>query len=319
VYAHLSPYPALVNKALACRDISLEHSEVSPREALVDVSAPPGWHVTQTETGCRVTAPPDLAPGRYTLGARIDGEAVQTVHRIAYDHVAPTACCVPAVVQVLACDVSLPEARIGYIGGGNDRVDTWLAAMGLRVRTLSDAELFSEVALAEVDAIVIGIFAMRFRRSVVQAMPSLHRWIHRGGTMVTLYHRPWDNWDPETVPPARLEIGQPSLRWRVTDETASVTHLAQHPILSTPNRIGPADWEGWHKERGLYFAKQWDTAYTPLLSMADPGQAPLTGALLVADLGKGRHIHTSLLLHHQMERLVPGAFRLMANFVSPRA
>ncbi len=52
--------------------------------------------------------------------------------------------------------------------------------------------------------------------------------------------------------------------------------------------------------------------------MADPGEAPLQGALLSGDIGKGRHVHTSLILHHQMEMLVPGAFRLMANLVTPR-
>ena len=149
-------------------------------------------------------------------------------------------------------------------------------------------------------------------------MPRLHRWTEAGGTLVTLYHRPWDNWDPDRIPPRRLEIGQPSLRWRVTDETAEVRHIAEHPVLTTPNRIGPDDWDGWVKERGLYFAKSWDDAYVPLLEMADPDEAPHRGALLVADVGKGRHVHTSLILHTQMENLVPGAFRLMANLIAPR-
>jgi hypothetical protein len=115
-----------------------------------------------------------------------------------------------------------------------------------------------------------------------------------------------------------LEIGQPSLRWRVTNEAAEVTHLAEHALLSQPNDIGTAEWQGWQKERGLYFAKSWDAAYTPLLEMADPDEAPLQGALLVADIGKGRHTHCALILHHQMAKGVPGAFRLMANLVAPR-
>jgi hypothetical protein len=51
--------------------------------------------------------------------------------------------------------------------------------------------------------------------------------------------------------------------------------------------------------------------------MGDPGESH-DGALLAADIGDGRHVHTSLVLHHQMEKLVPGAFRLMSNLVSPR-
>ena len=161
---------------------------------------------------------------------------------------------------------------------------------------------------------------MKFRPGLAAAMPRLHDWIEGGGTLVTLYHRPWDNWNPDTIPPRRLEIGQPSLRWRVTDEAADVTLLApDHPLLNTPNRIEAPDWEDWHKERGLYFAKDWDAAYTPLISMHDPEEAPLSGAWLAADIGKGRHVHTSLILHHQMEKLTPGAFRIMANLIARRA
>jgi hypothetical protein len=51
--------------------------------------------------------------------------------------------------------------------------------------------------------------------------------------------------------------------------------------------------------------------------MHDAGEKPLTGALISAPVGKGRHTHTSLVLHHQLDRLVPGAFRLLANLVQP--
>jgi hypothetical protein len=53
--------------------------------------------------------------------------------------------------------------------------------------------------------------------------------------------------------------------------------------------------------------------------MNDAGEAPLNGALLAADVGQGRHVHTSLILHHQMEKLTPGAFRLMANLLAKRS
>ncbi|MGB1209167.1 MAG: PIG-L family deacetylase, partial [Paracoccaceae bacterium] len=270
------------------------------------------------ETGFEITAPQDATPGLYQIQALVNGKPAQSLRLISHDHIAPTACARPAIATVAVLDVALPKAKVGYIGAGNDRVGHWLSAMGVDVTDLSPQDLLSETTLAAYDTIVVGIFAMRFRPGMLDAMPALHRWTHAGGTLVTLYHRPWDNWDPDKVPPKRLEIGMPSLRWRVTDEAAPVTHLVDHPILQDPNRIQEADWAGWVKERGLYFAKSWDTAYTPLLAMSDPDEEPLTGSLLVADIGEGRHIHTSLILHHQMEHLVPGAFRLMANFIAPR-
>ena len=90
-------------------------------------------------------------------------------------------------------------------------------------------------------------------------------------------------------------------------------------MLNAPNRITEVDWRGWVKERGLYFAADWDAAYVPLVAMADPGEAPHDGALLAARIGNGRHVHTGLILHYQMDALVPGAFRLFANLLAPEA
>ncbi|MCJ7874170.1 PIG-L family deacetylase [Phaeobacter sp. J2-8] len=316
--ARLTPMLDVVNRRAPARDIDLHLRDIHPTGATPTLDLPAGWSATQNDTGLSVTLPADVAAGRYDLPLRLNGDLGQTQRQIAHDHIDPRALITPAQMQLSVIDAALPEARIGYIGGGNDRVDHWLDRMGADVTALSDDQIASDSALAGFDTLVIGIFAMRFRPALAPAMPRLHDWVKNGGTLVTLYHRPWDNWHPDTTPPAPLEIGQPSLRWRVTNENAKVTPLADHPLLSHPNQITEADWAGWHKERGLYFAKRWDTAYTPLLEMADPDEDPHHGALLVADIGKGRHVHCALILHHQMEKGVPGAFRLMANLCAPR-
>jgi hypothetical protein len=211
-------------------------------------------------------------------------------------------------------DVALPASRIAHVGG-NDRVDLWLRRIGLAVTTLDPGAL-ATADLAGFDTVLVGIMAARTRPDLRAALPRLHAWVRAGGHLVTLYHRPWDDWDG--VPLAALTIGQPSIRWRVTEPAAQVVHrAADHPLLTGPNPIGPDDWAGWHKERGLYLASAWDAAYAPLVATADPGEAPLEGALLSGRFGCGRHTHTSLVLHTQLERLVPGAFRLLANLVQP--
>lgn len=314
----LSPAAVVLNTNTPRRTIRLSVSDVSPQNAKIELDLPSGWTAQHLDTAYTITVPQDVAAGSYQIKAIINGKLAESVRMIEHDHIGPTAHARPACVSVRVLDVNLARGKVGYIGAGNDRVGAWLAAMGADVTPVADHELSSETVLANYTAIVVGIFAMRFRPGLTDAMPVLHRWVEAGGTLVTLYHRPWDNWDPDKIPPRRLEIGKPSLRWRVTDETAKVTQLIDHPILATPNLIGGSDWDGWVKERGLYFAKSWDQAYEPLLSLSDPEEDPLTGALLVADIGMGRHIHTSLILHHQMENLVPGAFRLMANFIAPR-
>ena len=315
----VTPDALLLNTARPGALPHLRTSDIWPENAAVALDLPNGWSTTADPDALTLMPPEAPALALYTLPVTVDGASAFTPQHIAHPHIAPTAHHAPAAVRLRVLDAAIPDVHVGYIGAGNDRVDHWLAAIGARVTDVTDDMLASETALADFDTLVIGIFAMRFRPGLAEAMPRVHRWTETGGTLVTLYHRPWDNWDPEATPPHRLEIGQPSLRWRVTDEAAIVRHLINHPLLSTPNRIGPADWEGWVKERGLYFAKSWSDAYTPLVEMADPGEDPHRGILLVADVGAGRHVHTSLILHHQMENLVPGAFRLMANLIAKRA
>ncbi|WP_114285384.1 PIG-L family deacetylase [Candidatus Halocynthiibacter alkanivorans] len=317
--ATLSPDKDVLNAASSNRSLDISLTDMFPVTARTALVLPDNWQAVRTDTGFRVTAPADVAEGRYSLTLLLDGLPAQQLRKIDHAHIAPRAIASPAEVQVQVVNATLPEVRVGYIGGGNDRVDHWLDRLGVNVSTLSDAELISDTKLASFDTLVIGIFAMKFRKGLQNQMARLHNWCAQGGTLITLYHRPWDNWDPETVPPRYLEIGQPSLRWRVTDENSAVNILQpDNPLMTTPNQIGSADWRGWHKERGLYFAKSWDPAYVPVLSMADPEEQPLHGALLVADIGKGRHVHTSLILHHQMEKLTPGAFRIMANLLARR-
>jgi hypothetical protein len=89
-----------------------------------------------------------------------------------------------------------------------------------------------------------------------------------------------------------------------------------HPILNTPNKISSIDFEGWVQERGLYFANNWDSHYSALLSMNDYGESPKKGSLLVANYGKGKFIFTGLSFFRELPAGVPGAFRLFANLIS---
>jgi hypothetical protein len=70
------------------------------------------------------------------------------------------------------------------------------------------------------------------------------------------------------------------------------------------------------QEQGLYFAREWDSRYTPLLEMADPGETPLRGGLLVVRHGKGTYVYTGLAFFRQLPEGVPGAYRLFANLLA---
>ncbi|MDA5635274.1 MULTISPECIES: PIG-L family deacetylase [Rhizobium/Agrobacterium group] len=276
-----------------------------------------GWNVQKSGDDWIAERTGEGAAGLAQLEAISGSQPAFQITPIAYPHIGRARFLAPSVMKILSLDLKLPRrARIGYVGGGADRVGSWLSRMGLDVTELDAQALGGD--LSPFTTIVVGIFAFGIRRDLTAATEKLHRFVENGGHLVTLYHRPTDGWNPETTPVRRLEIGKPSLRWRVTDPKAEVTVLLpDHPLLAGPNVIDAADWAGWDKERGLYFASRWDDVYEPLLAMHDVDEQPLKGALVSGIIGKGRHTHTSLVLHHQMDKLVPGAFRLMANLVQP--
>jgi LmbE family N-acetylglucosaminyl deacetylase len=331
VVAH--PDAVILNSALPATAIRFRISALatSPevRGATIEPDIEPGWACEpqrlELDFAAGRTASDIAISGRgeaglYTFPLKANGKPALTLRQSDYRHTGRVARSVPAAIRMRVLEAAIPTGvRIGYAGSGSDRVDHWLRQLGLDVVALDPATIAGG-DLSKFDTILVGVFAFGMRPELAAAAARLHDFVRGGGNLVTLYHRPWDGWDPKQVPPAFLKIGQPSLRWRVTDENAAVKVLVpNHPLLNQPNHIAAGDWEGWHKERGLYFAAEWDSVYRPLLSMADPGEEPLQGALLSAEIGKGRHTHTSLVLHHQMEHLVPGAFRLMANLVTPRS
>src|SRR5207237_2757246 len=107
---------------------------------------------------------------------------------------------------------------------------------------------------------------------------------------------------------------------RVTDENAPMEVLVpDHPIFTTPNRIGPETWRGWVQERGTYFLGERDPRYVDLLRSQDPfpyNAGPKTGILVEARVGKGRWIYTGLGLWRQLPAGTDGAYRLLANLLS---
>ena len=310
----LTPNAVLVAADSAFSGVSVEgHIQGAARR--LSLSKIEGVETADSKDGVMLSGG-GLAEGRYTLDALLDDAPAFTATPIDYGHIGRSLYLTPARLEILALNLALPkDRRVAYVGGGADNVGLWLARMGFDVTEL-DARALSE-ELSDFPAIVVGIFAFGLRPDLAASAKALHAYVEAGGNLVTLYHRPWDGWNPDAVPPRFLRIGQPSLRWRVTNPDAPVEILAPgNPVFAGPNPISVSDFEGWNKERGLYFAAEWDGAYTPLLAMSDTGEAPLEGSLLTAEIGKGRHTHTSLVLHHQLDNLVPGAFRIMANLVA---
>jgi hypothetical protein len=252
-----------------------------------------------------------------------------------YSHIRPRVYLRPAVARITLAAIVLPSVtRIGYIRGAADRVPEALLGAGLPVELLGH-DVLERGDLTRYPVIVIGPRAYETDTSLVRNNARLLDYARQGGRVVVQYQQHiWFNggFSPYAVTvggqPLRLNAdsapgsavrpaGLPVSHDRVTDETAPIRILdANAPVWLRPNRITPADWDGWIQERGLYFARSWDPAWKPLLETHDPGEAPLQGGLLVARLGKGTFVYTGLSFFRQLPAGVPGAFRLFANLLA---
>ncbi|MGH8017141.1 MAG: PIG-L family deacetylase [Opitutaceae bacterium] len=259
-----------------------------------------------------VTAPALPDKGFLEAVAEVDGQRFSNRRiGISYDHLPPLLLQPPAQLDAVALDLQIRGRNIGYLPGAGDLVGECLARMGFLVTTLSGADL-TEQGLKPFDAVVLGVRAFNTRPGLAARLPALFAYAEAGGTVVVQYNTTRELKSATLAPfPVRLS------RDRVTDENAPVTFLAPgHPVLNVPNKITAADFEGWVQERGLYFPDQWDEHFTPILAIADPGEQPLEGSVLVAQTGEGWFVYTGLSWFRQLPAGVPGAYRLFANLVS---
>ncbi len=295
-------------------------------EGEVVLPLPAGWRVeppkvrvvlaaSGDETTVRFEVTPAKGAGAITVKPAIEVAGKSWSYRedvIDYAHIPMHVVLQPASLRLVPLSVRLPSGRVGYVQGSGDSVSDDLAALGVNLAVLDD-EALRGGDLSRYHAIVIGIRAYNTRAALRGAQERLMRYVEEGGTVVVQYNTQSRVGPLATaIGPYPLQIG----RGRITDERAAMNVLApDHELLTKPNRIGPADFEGWVQERGLYYAETWDPKYTPIVSAADPGEEALEGGLLFARHGRGRFIYTGLAFFRQLPAGVPGAYRLFVNLI----
>jgi hypothetical protein len=312
----------------AARTVTVEliHGARGRTEGEVRLEPPAGWpditpqhfalegRDTHRSFTFQVRAPRQLRAGSYEIHAvaLADGQRYDRASLIVdYPHIRPIAHTTSATVRFEAAQIALPPLRrVGYVRGASDEVPEALAAVGVPITVLGPADL-ARGDLSRFDAIVIGSRAYETDAALVENNGRLLDYARGGGRLIVQYQQyPFvrGNFAPYPV-----RIAQP--HDRVTDETAPVRLLEpDNPAFRSPNAIGPADWDGWVQERGLYFLHQWDPAYRPLLETGDNGEA-LQGGLVVARLGRGIYVYTGLSFFRQLPAGVPGAYRLFVNLL----
>jgi hypothetical protein len=242
------------------------------------------------------------------------------VQVVEYPHIQTHRLYSPATATAQVVDLKVAPVRVGYIMGSGDEVPDAIRRMGVDV-TLLDGGALATGDLSRYDTIVVGIRASEANPDFVANNGRVLDYVRRGGTLIVQYQQAeYANRNLTPYPAMPPTNANP----RVTDETAAVTILVPtHPAFTFPNRITDADFQGWVQERNSYAFSGFAAQYTPLLEAADPGEPPVRGAEVYAELGRGRYVYTSYSWFRQLPAGVPGAYRQFANLISlakaPRA
>jgi len=285
----------------------------------------------------KVTLPLKLAAGNYKISARAYNTADRSPggkdqkFTLSLEPLAtmPTLLWAePAQCLVHAFAINVPQSlRVGYITAESEPIPDSLRMLGIHVELL-DAQALAFRDLSKFNAVVVGVRAYELRPELPAVNQRLLDYAAKGGTLLVQYQRDfvWDKFSFAPYParisppaPPVKEGATPALRPlpRITDENSPVKFLKPNdPLLNRPNKIAQSDFKVWLQERGLYFWTQFDSKYTPLLAMHDPGEPDLNGALVYARYGKGLYIYTGIAFFRQLPEGVPGAYRLFVNLLS---
>ncbi len=297
-------------------------------DGTVDLKLPAGWRADPAQQSFHLKSAGDTEPLVFSVSPAGDVAArAYTIQAIAhvdgkdysigwqstgYTGLLPYNQYKPADLRTRKVDVKLaPGLRVGYIMGTGDTVPDAIEALGITPHLLTNNDL-ATADLSQWNVIVIGIRAYSARPELAAAESRLEAFVERGGTVIVQYQ--------SNTFPAPLALAISGIGERVVDEQAPVKLLdPSNPLLTSPNQITAADFDGWFEERGHGFLDRWDQGYTALTETADPGQDPQRGGLLVAHRGKGAYIYVAFALYRQFPELVPGAYRLFANLLSAGA
>jgi LmbE family N-acetylglucosaminyl deacetylase len=315
----------------ATKDVAVTVSAVHADErCTLRLEVPAGWRVQGKEQpfaigapGGRqrltfqVTAPANPGTGRIAAVANVRGRDYSHQRQeLRYAHLPVQLLQPPAAARLTSFPLELKGRSIGYLPGAGDYVAECLEQMGYAVTRLTGADLTAD-KLRRFDAVVIGVRAFNERDDLKENIGGLFAYVEQGGTVVAQYNRP-NGLLTTQLGPYPLSIEGPAPRLRVTDERSAYSFIdPRHPVVTTPNRLGDSDFEGWVQERGAYFPSRWDEAkYEPVIAFNDPGEEPLRSGILVTRHGKGHYVYTGVAFFRQLPAGVPGAYRLFANLVS---
>ncbi|MDF1663489.1 MAG: cyclic nucleotide-binding domain-containing protein [Planctomycetota bacterium] len=219
----------------------------------------------------------------------------------------------PSEIRVSILDIKfVPNLKYAYLEGAAQQVTESLEPFGISLKKLTDREI-ATADLSEFDAVIVGHNGYLMREAIRKHAQRLLDYASNGGTLIVEFQG--YGYQGQSFTPYPFKFTVP--RDRVVYEDAPVKILdPEHFLFNHPNKIGPADFDDWVIERGLYFFGEWDSRYLPLMSCADPKEDQKEGGFLVAHYGRGTFVYNAYSFFRQLPAGNAGALRLFANLLA---
>jgi LmbE family N-acetylglucosaminyl deacetylase len=320
--------PTTATKKQVGIDVGLLNSRDSGSRGSLSLRVPGGWEAEPAQAPFAFARAGERATFRFTVTmpsiqnrlyevravATMDGrEYAEGFEELNFRDLETRYLYRPSTIGVRGVDVTVvPGLKVGYVMGIGDTVPQGIAQLGYDV-TLLDERALSTGSLQQYDAIVTGTRAYAVREDLKTYNQRLQDYVTNGGNLIVLYNT--QELVPNQFAPFPGELSPRAEE--VSEEDSPVDILAPgSPMLSVPNKITTADFDGWVEQRGSKFWSAWDKAYTPIIATWDKGQAPQQGGWLWARVGKGHYTYFAYAFHRQLPYGVPGAYRLLANLLA---
>lgn len=243
---------------------------------------------------------------------KVDGKTFdKSFAIISYSHIPAQVFFPTAAAKAVKLDLVKKGNNIAYLMGAGDLIPLSLRQIGYEVTMLEDKDMTLD-KLTQFDAVAVGVRAYNTNERMKHYQATLMNYVKNGGNLVIQYNTNMDL-VMKDLGPYPFEL----TRDRITVEGSEVRFLRpSSPVLNSPNKITPEDFDNWVQERGLYFPQKWAPQYEAVISSNDPDGPPLEGGILVARYGKGNYVYTSLSWFRELPAGVPGAYRVFVNLLS---
>jgi LmbE family N-acetylglucosaminyl deacetylase len=242
------------------------------------------------------------------------GQFLEGFQSLRYPHIPPVHFYHSSALYLQGVEIQVPpKLVVAYVPGAKYDIDEMLRELGVASVAVNAEDLLS-VDLSKFTTVVLGPRAYEVHPELAGQNARLREFVRNGGTQVVLNGQYVTTQSGVLLYPAVLSRPAPE---HVTAPDAPVAVLEPTSrLFNFPNIIGALDWTNWVRERALFVPTAVDTHYTSLIETHDPGEKENRNALLVAPLGKGMYIYSTLTFYEQLPFGVPGGARLLVNLLS---